>query len=112
MTTVVKATPKVETKQEPEFSQSPMNKLLSELKSKHVSGSSDIHSIPPNSGGIIEIPVECEYEYVPHITLQCSDPLNGINICLLQSDNKKSLKVSIENLLEVSRSVRINYFLH
>jgi hypothetical protein len=101
------------------FAPSPLNMLLSELKSKlsetqtkYISGSSDVHEIPRNSGGIIQIYVDADYDYIPHVTLQCADPMNGINFTLLPKDDSKLLKVCIENLLDIKRDVRINYFLH
>jgi hypothetical protein len=114
---VIKSKPTAETKPT-EFGKSPMNQLLEDLKQKMneipsriVSGSSDVHTIPKCCSGIIFIPVDVDFEYVPHVTLQCSDNLNGINMCLISSDDKKVIRVSIENLLDVERTVRINYFL-
>jgi hypothetical protein len=101
------------------FTKSPMNQWLDEFRSKmkeqttkYISGSSDSHVIPANSGGLIEIPIECDYEYIPHISLQCSDSLNGINICIIKNNDKNKIIVSIENLLDIKREIRINYFLH
>ena len=95
-----------------EFHKTPLNQLLDELKqklkehpSRHISGSSEVHELPPCSGGQIIIPIECDFEYVPHITLQCADPL-------IFDEDKSHLKLSIENLLDLKRMVRINYFLN
>jgi len=100
-----------------QFKPSPMNALISELRSKLnenkniFSGNSDEHKIPACSSGIIICPIDVDFEYIPHITLQCNDSNSGINCYVFKQDNNKQLHVVVENLLDVERLVKINYIL-
>lgn len=98
--------------------QTPMNKLMIELRKKldereepttFVSGSSEWHTIEPFSSGIVMIHLEEELNATPVICLTVRDNLGSLTASLLESPNKKDLHILVENNVDASRSFRVNY---
>lgn len=68
---------------------------------------SETHNVEPNSSGVIIL--SYEGKSMPLINLVCKDAYGGLSHYIVESDESNIAKVFVENLLDVSREVKLFY---
>lgn len=86
-----------------------MSMLNNKLKpeNKFVNGVSDEHTITAETSGVLQIDVNVDFEYIPFYSFVSSGNL----ICSMNSYDKNSLFINVDNMTSEDITLTVNYIL-